>query len=97
MRSEHMGMSAYSWQYSVTTNDWITANPILEMRTARHRADIALVWLKGFQSRQFTFKSCATGCCLHGLAVRQLRSIGWLRINLARRGWSSIRAVLWPP
>ncbi len=38
MRSEHMGMSAYSWQYSVTTNDWITANPILEMRTALDQA-----------------------------------------------------------
>ena len=34
----HVNMSAYSWQYSVTTNDWITANPILEMRTALDQA-----------------------------------------------------------
>ena len=34
----HLGMSAYSWQYSVTTNDWISANPILEMRTALDQA-----------------------------------------------------------
>ena len=34
----HMSMSPYSWQYSVTTNDWITANPILEMRTALDQA-----------------------------------------------------------
>ena len=27
-------LGAYSWTYSVTTNDWITAGPILEMRTA---------------------------------------------------------------
>jgi len=35
----HLNMSPYSWQYSVTTNDWITANPILEMRMA---LDLAL-------------------------------------------------------
>ncbi len=34
----HMTMSPYSWQYSVTTSDWITANPILEMRTALDQA-----------------------------------------------------------
>jgi RHS repeat-associated protein len=30
----HLGMSNYAWQYSATTSDWISANPILEMRTA---------------------------------------------------------------
>jgi RHS repeat-associated protein len=30
----HLSMPAYTWQYSATTNDWISANPILEMRTA---------------------------------------------------------------
>jgi RHS repeat-associated protein len=34
----HLSLSAYSWQYSVTTNDWITANPILEMRIALDQA-----------------------------------------------------------
>jgi RHS repeat-associated protein len=34
----HLSLSAYSWQYSVTTNDWITASPILEMRTALDQA-----------------------------------------------------------
>jgi RHS repeat-associated protein len=34
----HMSLSAYSWQYSATTNDWISANPILEMRTALDQA-----------------------------------------------------------
>ena len=34
----HLNMAPYSWQYSVTTNDWITANPILEMRTALDQA-----------------------------------------------------------
>jgi len=34
----HLGMSAYSWQYSATTNDYISANPILEMRTALDQA-----------------------------------------------------------
>ena len=29
-----LGMSAYSWTTLATTNDWISANPILEMRTA---------------------------------------------------------------
>jgi RHS repeat-associated protein len=33
-----VGLAAYAWQYSVTTNDWITANPILEMRTALDQA-----------------------------------------------------------
>ena len=31
-------MSAYSWQYSATTNELISANPILEMRTALDQA-----------------------------------------------------------
>lgn len=34
----HLNLSPYSWQYSATTNDWITANPILEMRTALDQA-----------------------------------------------------------
>ncbi len=34
----HMGMTAYQWQYSATTEDWITANPILEMRIALDQA-----------------------------------------------------------
>ena len=34
----HLNMAPYSWQYSVATNDWITANPILEMRTALDQA-----------------------------------------------------------
>jgi len=34
----HLNMSPYSWQYSVTTNDWVTANPILEMRIALDQA-----------------------------------------------------------
>ncbi len=34
----HMSQSAYSWQYSATTNDYISANPILEMRTALDQA-----------------------------------------------------------
>src|SRR5882672_2432541 len=34
----HLNMSAYSWQYSVTTSDWITTNPVLEMRTALDQA-----------------------------------------------------------
>src|SRR5713226_9110382 len=34
----HMGLSAYSWQYSATTSDYINANPILEMRTALDQA-----------------------------------------------------------
>jgi RHS repeat-associated protein len=34
----HLGMAAYTWQYSATTNDWISANPILEMRTALDQA-----------------------------------------------------------
>jgi len=34
----HLNLAPYSWQYSVTTNDWITANPILEMRTALDQA-----------------------------------------------------------
>src|SRR5258708_35551142 len=33
-----MNLSAYSWQYSATTNDYISANPILEMRTALDQA-----------------------------------------------------------
>ncbi|MDQ2975096.1 MAG: hypothetical protein M3R69_06765 [Acidobacteriota bacterium] len=33
-----VGLAAYSWTYSVTTNDWITAGPILEMRTALDQA-----------------------------------------------------------
>ena len=34
----HLNLSAYSWQYSATTNDYISANPILEMRTALDQA-----------------------------------------------------------
>jgi RHS repeat-associated protein len=34
----HLGLSAYSWQYSATTNDYIGADPILEMRTALDQA-----------------------------------------------------------
>ncbi|MDX6500664.1 MAG: hypothetical protein QOG23_3924 [Blastocatellia bacterium] len=34
----HMGMSPYSWQYSATTQDWVTADPILEMRVALNQA-----------------------------------------------------------
>src|SRR5882672_10882304 len=30
----HLGASAYSWTTSATTNDYISANPIIEMRTA---------------------------------------------------------------
>jgi RHS repeat-associated protein len=29
----HLNMSPYLWQYSVAINDWITINPIIEMRT----------------------------------------------------------------
>jgi RHS repeat-associated protein len=34
----HLGMSAYTWQYSATTSDYISANPIVEMRTALDQA-----------------------------------------------------------
>jgi len=34
----HMSLSPFSWQYSATTNDYISANPILEMRTALDQA-----------------------------------------------------------
>jgi RHS repeat-associated protein len=34
----HLGMSAYSWTTSATTNDYISANPIVEMRTALDQA-----------------------------------------------------------
>lgn len=34
----HLGMSAYSWTYSATTSDYISANPIIEMRTALDQA-----------------------------------------------------------
>jgi hypothetical protein len=34
----HMSLAAYSWQTSATTNDWINAGPILEMRTALDQA-----------------------------------------------------------
>jgi RHS repeat-associated protein len=37
-KSRHLSLSAYSWQYSATTNDLISANPILEMRTALDQA-----------------------------------------------------------
>jgi hypothetical protein len=33
-----MSLSAYSWVYSATINDYISANPILEMRTALDQA-----------------------------------------------------------
>ena len=32
------GLAAFSWQTAATTNDWITAAPILEMRTALDQA-----------------------------------------------------------
>jgi RHS repeat-associated protein len=34
----HLGMSNYTWVYSATTSDFISANPILEMRTALDQA-----------------------------------------------------------
>src|SRR5713226_7351389 len=34
----HLGMAPFSWQYSATTNDYISANPILEMRAALDQA-----------------------------------------------------------
>src|SRR5207245_2522472 len=34
----HYNLAAYSWQYSATTNDYVSANPILEMRTALDQA-----------------------------------------------------------
>jgi RHS repeat-associated protein len=34
----HLGYAPYAWQYSATTNDWISANPIIEMRTALDQA-----------------------------------------------------------
>src|SRR5712691_9041139 len=34
----HMSLSPFSWQYSATTSDYISANPILEMRTALDQA-----------------------------------------------------------
>ena len=34
----HLNMSPYSWQYSATTSDLISANPILEMRIALDQA-----------------------------------------------------------
>ncbi len=34
----HKGLSNFSWQYSATTNDLISASPILEMRTALDEA-----------------------------------------------------------
>jgi YD repeat-containing protein len=34
----HLAMSAYSWTTSAMTNDWITAGPVLEMRTALDQA-----------------------------------------------------------
>jgi RHS repeat-associated protein len=34
----HLSLSAYSWQYSAITADYISANPILEMRTALDQA-----------------------------------------------------------
>jgi RHS repeat-associated protein len=34
----HMQMSNYNWAYSATTSDWISANPILEMRIALNQA-----------------------------------------------------------
>jgi hypothetical protein len=34
----HLGMSNYTWVYSATTNDLISANPILEMSTALDQA-----------------------------------------------------------
>src|SRR5258707_13639865 len=34
----HMSLPPFPWQYSATTNDYISANPILEMRTALDQA-----------------------------------------------------------
>ncbi len=34
----HMSLGAYSWQFSATTNDYISANPIIEMRAALDQA-----------------------------------------------------------
>jgi RHS repeat-associated protein len=34
----HYNLSGYAWQYSATTSDYISANPILEMRTALDQA-----------------------------------------------------------
>ena len=34
----HLSMPAYSWTTSATTNDWINAGPVLEMRTALDQA-----------------------------------------------------------
>ncbi len=34
----HLGYAPYAWQYSATTNDLISANPIIEMRTALDQA-----------------------------------------------------------
>ncbi|HET6976395.1 MAG TPA: RHS repeat-associated core domain-containing protein [Pyrinomonadaceae bacterium] len=34
----HLGMAAYSWQTSATTNNLLSADPILEMRTALEQA-----------------------------------------------------------
>lgn len=34
----HLNLAPYSWQYSATTNDLISANPIIEMRTALDQA-----------------------------------------------------------
>src|SRR5260370_5551326 len=34
----HMSLTPFSWQYSATTNDYISANPILEMRIALDQA-----------------------------------------------------------
>ncbi len=34
----HMSLADYTWAYSATTNDYISANPILEMRTALDQA-----------------------------------------------------------
>ena len=35
---QQRGLANYSWQYSVTTNDQISANPVIEMRTALDQA-----------------------------------------------------------
>ena len=48
----HSSLSGYAWQYSATTNDYISANPILEMRTALDQALGAGSYAAGLASGQ---------------------------------------------
>jgi hypothetical protein len=70
-------MGAYAWQYSVTTNDWITANPILEMRTA---LDQALGAPAGGYSA-----GLAQGQPILAVHIQELRD----RVSAAWSGWAS--------